>query len=104
MIVRGSSNDEVSEFVKYAKTKDNNITTESDDYTNGSGFSAILKGRKFYRILWSLCPIPKGQEVVEKDGEYYSLASMGCDVDPRIDDESIAYYSDLLIGTNIEIK
>lgn len=103
LIIRGSSKEQISEFVTYAKGKNSSIVDTKDDYTNGNSFSTILRGRKFYNILWSFYPIPKGKDSIHKDGEIYSLKSMGCDGDPTIRINNIDYFSDLLIGTDVEM-
>ena len=98
-IIRGSS-DKLSDFLKKAQSVDGKITTNGGT----EGQSMILKGRKFYEILYALQPIPKGESsVTNEDGDWFSLNSMSCGGDIRLDGKKISYYSDLLIGSQVEL-
>lgn len=97
-IVRGNS-DKLSTFLKKAKSVDNSIRVNGGT----EGQSLILKGRKFFEILYALAPIPKGEQSVDFDGDWYSLNSMSCGGDIRLDGKKISYYSDLLIGGQVEM-
>ena len=101
MIIRGKNSESIANFVKMAKEKNGKIIDTKNDYTNGNSFSTILEGRKFSSICFSLQPIPKGKDSVFINGDYFSLGSMGCGCDPSVEEESIAYFSDLLIGVTL---
>ena len=96
-IVRGSS-DKLSDFLRKAQSIDKSIVVDGGT----EGQSLILKGRNFYEILYALAPIPKGEQSVDFDGDWYSLGSMGCG-DVRLDGKKVSYYSDLLVGSQIDL-
>ncbi len=96
-IVRGNS-DKLSEFLRKAQSIDKSIVVDGGT----EGQSLILKGRSFYEILYALAPIPKGEQSVDFDGDWYSLGSMGCG-DVRLDGKKVSYYSDLLVGSQIDL-
>jgi hypothetical protein len=97
-IVRGSS-DKLQDFLRKAQSIDKSIVVDGGT----EGQSLILKGRRFFQILYSLAPIPKGEHSVDFDGDWYSLESMGCGGDIRLDGKKISYYSDLLVGGQIDL-
>lgn len=97
LILRGD-NEKLEEYLNEAKRKFPNITQ-----TGGTeGSSMIIRGRRFPNLLYAFAPIPKNKESVFVDGEYYSLSSMSCSTDIRIQDKTIAYFSNLLIGSSVK--
>lgn len=99
-IVRGNS-DKLSGFLKKAKSVDSRISVDGGT----EGQSLILKGKEFYELLYAFSPIPKGESsLVNEDGEWFSLKSMSCGGDIRLDGEKISYYSDLMIGSDFEMN
>lgn len=105
IILRGDSAEQIANYVASAKLKNTDIIDTKTDYTNGEKwFSTILKGRQFPRILASTALIKCGKDSAVVEGEYHFLNNMGCGSDPSIGEESIAYYSDLLIGSNVRVK
>ena len=105
IILRGDSQEHIANYMANAKAKNADIIDTKTDYTNGARwFSTILEGRRFPRILTSTAPIKKGTDATVIDDEYHLIHGMGCDNDPSIGEETMAYYSDLLIGSVIRVK
>lgn len=97
-IVRGAH---IQEFLKKAQSINNSIRVDGGT----EGQSLILKGKDFYEILFALSPIPKGESsVITEDDEWYSLKSLGCGGDIRLDGKKISYYSDLMVGSDFEMN
>ena len=94
-IIRGESS-ELMKFLNLAKTKFPPIKSGGTDDS-----SMIVEGRMFPRLVYALTPVPKGKEFSVVDGEYYSLNSMGCSSDIRFSSKTIAYFSNLLIGSTL---
>ena len=99
VVIRGNT-ETLQNFLDEAQSKFPEISKSGG--TEGS--SMIIKGRMFPNLLFALAPIPKGQDFVKKDGEYYSLSSMGCSTDISMRNKNIAYYSNLLIGSTLDLK
>jgi len=97
LILRGNP-EQLEALFNQAKSKFPSIKKSGG--TEGS--SLIIKGRMFPNILYALAPIPKDKDTIHVNGDYYSLKSFSCDTDIRLDKESIAYFSNLLIGSTIE--
>lgn len=99
LVIRGNT-ETLQNFLDEAQSKFPEISKSGG--TEGS--SIIIKGRMFPNLLFALAPIPKGQDVVIKDGEYYSLSSMSCSIDITMRNKNIAYYSNLLIGSTLDLN
>jgi hypothetical protein len=95
VIFRGEK-DKLEEILEKAKAKYPNVTGEI-----GNG-SLSLKGKHFPRVLHSLQPIPKGEEGVDVNDYFYSLNGLGCSVDIRTGRGNMAYFSNLLVGSDVQ--
>jgi len=96
VIFRGEK-DKLEDVLEKAKSKYPNITGEVGDG------SLTLKGKHFPRVLYSLQPIPKGEEGIDVNDYYYYLHSLNCSSSVRLNDKSnMAYFSNLLIGAEVE--
>lgn len=104
IIVRGEPT-KLNEFLTKVQSIDKSIKQSGGT----EGKSVILKGKNFYNILYSL-PSDVDDHDYDDLGEYDwnndwdYLRSMGCGGDLRLEGKTIAYYSDLLIGTQMEME
>ncbi len=104
IILRGDTPEIISSYVKEAMGKDSSIIDSKEgDYKCGNHFSTILYGRNFYRIWYSTARLRRGQDGIVKKGVYHSMNSMLCGSDPKIENKTISYFSDLLIGGRVTI-
>lgn len=105
VIIRGSTPDEISKFVKFSQKKNPKVIDRKyGNYENGNSFSTILEGRYFSRLFWAFKPIPNGKDFIMENGKFISLQNMLCDVDLRMGGKNLGYFSDLLIGLQIQIE
>jgi len=99
VVVRGNDR-ELEKYLEEIKIEDDRIYNSNER----NGGSLILNGKNFYYLYYAFRPLEKNRDFIRENGEYYTLNSMGCDVDIRLDNSCLQYFSDLLIGTQIQIQ
>jgi len=104
-IIRGSY-ENISKFLDYLGEKGvENYHIRPGLDTSSTSF--IFRGNEMPYICWSYGAIQRGEECVESpNGNDFLLNNMGCNeirLDNK-DNKTIAYFSTLLIGSDIEIR
>lgn len=100
LIIRGTK-ETLDDCLKNLQEKNHLIRNDKIDSVDKN--SLILVGKDFHFIEFAFSPIPDGREFVRtQDGKIHTMNSMGCGIDIRLGSK-ISYYSDLLVGSHIEV-
>jgi hypothetical protein len=96
LILRGEKN-KLDEFVGYAKSKNSNLT---NDPINDR--SVILHRPDFCQICWSTYPVPGEMDSISVNDKFHNINAFGA-LDVSGDSKTFTYFSDLLIGSHLEL-